>query len=421
MKVLIVNTSDIGGAANACLRLHEGLLNCGIDSKVILMRKHKHIPATYKVMPLRKKFLKRMSLAVKKLFWELGLKTKKKTKEQEFLASREKRLELFSFPFSEYDITQNKWYKEADVVNLHWVSDFLDYESFFNSNNKPVVWTMHDMNVFTGGEHYTESIVNMDDEGNPVPRTKTDKESGLSKFYENYKANLLKDKNNISFVAPSKWLLNEAQNSIILKNKNIKHIPYGLNKEVFNIRDKTYSRGLLNIPKDKRVILFVAESLHNTQRKGFNFLIKAFENLEDKNVILCAVGSKKVALSDIENLIELGVINDDRMMSVAYSSADVFVIPSLMDNLPNTVLESLMCGTPVIGFPVGGILDMVQNNYNGYIAKDISAKSLGETLSLFLKTKEVFNSANIRKEAVKKYDLEVQSRKYIDLYKDMLN
>ena len=182
-----------------------------------------------------------------------------------------------------------------------------------------------------------------------------------------------------------------------------------------------FSREVLGIPKDKKVVLFVAESLNNNNRKGFIFLKMAFEELADNNLVLCAVGNNKIAIESKINLIELGSINDEKMMSMAYSAADVFVIPSLMDNLPNTVLESLMCGTPVIGFPIGGILDMVQNEINGYITNDISSESLKETLLNFLNNHVTFSATEIRTKAIEKYDLLIQANQYINLYKSVLN
>lgn len=138
------------------------------------------------------------------------------------------------------------------------------------------------------------------------------------------------------------------------------------------------------------------------------------------NVVLCAIGNKTEALESIDNIIELGPIYDERLMSIAFSAADVFVIPSLMDNLPNTVMESLMCGTPVIGFPIGGIPDMVKDGKNGLIAKEISVNALGETLKTFLNTVDDFERNSIRNEAVKNYDLKIQANSYIDLFESIL-
>src|SRR5690606_8995588 len=159
----------------------------------------------------------------------------------------------------------------------------------------------------------------------------------------------------------------------------------------------TFSRKLFNIPEDKLVILFVAESTASP-RKGFIFLQKAIEKLRLENVILCSVGGQNTELKSTNELIELGSIKDERLMSVVYSAADVFVIPSIMDNLPNTVLESLMCGTPVIGFPVGGISDMIVDGENGLLTKEISVTSLAEALTYFLANPKRFDRENIRRE-----------------------
>ena len=197
------------------------------------------------------------------------------------------------------------------------------------------------------------------------------------------------------------------------------HIPYGLNKELFIPRNKEYSKDILKIPKDKKVILFVADSIHNN-RKGFIYLKKAFEQLAMENIVLCAISNKNSNKMSFENYIELGAFDDEEMMSIAYSAADVFVIPSLMDNLPNTVLESLLCGTPVIGFPVGGIPDMIENGVNGFLTKDISVSSLLDSLNQFLARDNVFDKKIIREVAINKYALEVQAEKYIELFNNVL-
>ena len=223
----------------------------------------------------------------------------------------------------------------------------------------------------------------------------------------------------MTIVAPSTWLAKEAEKSEAFQNRQVHCIPYGLNPEIFKPRDRNYSRELLNIPKSKKVILFVADSISN-HRKGFQYLKKAFEKMDSEGLVLCAIGNKNGALTSLNNIQELGHIYDERLMSIAYSAADVFVIPSLMDNLPNTVLESLMCGTPVVGFPVGGITDMVQPGINGLLAKEISTDALYETLSTFLNTIDTFDCDKIRKDAVNKYDLEVQANSYIELFESIL-
>lgn len=424
MKILIVNTYDNGGAANSCKRLHMGLLFEGITSNVLLRFKQNNwsnsfcLKQTNKVLTLFDKIENKARLIITKLGIYDAMDNSNSI--EVFLNNREKGLELFSFPYSKYNITESELYKEAAIINLHWVAGFLDYSSFFKKNTKPVVWTLHDMNPFTGGEHYLEEYLGIDDLGYPIKRKISKEEIKIAQKNISIKINAISKIENLTIVAPSEWLAKEASKSDVFKGRPVFCIPYGLDSEIFAPRDKNYSRALFKIPKDKKVILFVADSIDN-HRKGFVFLQKAFQLIADSSVVLCAIGNKNSELNSIENIFELGAIYDEKLMSVAYSAADVFVIPSLIDNLPNTVLESLMCGTPVIGFPVGGIPDMIQDGVNGFLTDEISVESLTKTINKFLKNIDSFNKIEIRENALKKYDQKVQSQKYLDLFTSILN
>lgn len=422
MKVLLVNSYDIGGAANACLRLHQGLLEQGVDSNVLLAHKLKNWQNSffYKMPQIKASLKNKIKAKIIRILKEFKLLKEKPVSEKDFfLRNRPKGLEMFSFPDSTFDITESELYKEAVIVNLHWVADFLDYTSFFEKNTKPVVWTLHDMNPFSGGEHYLEEYLGIDEFGFPIKRKRSNEEIRVTKKNSAIKIQAFSKIDNLTIVAPSEWLAEEAGKSEVFKDKPVICIPNGLNSKIYAPRDKNYSRELLNIPKGKKVILFVADSIEK-YRKGFVFLKRAFEQLADPNLVLCAIGDKNNELETIDNILELGTIYDERLMSVAYSAADVFVIPSLMDNLPNTVLESLMCGTPVIGFPIGGIPDMIQDGINGFITEEISVNSLVKTINKFLKNPSCFNEIEIRENALKKYDQRVQSQKYIDLFTSIL-
>lgn len=425
MKVLIVNTYDKGGAANSCKRLHLGLLLEGISSKVLLKFKQNNWPNSFCFKQPQKKLslLDKVGNKVKRILREFKLyntQAVSNNNEQVFLNNRTSGLETFSFPNSDSDITNSEIYKEADIVNLHWVADFMDYQTFFEKNNKPVVWTVHDMNPFSGGEHYEEKYLGIDEFGFPINREVSTVEKKIAKENIEIKKQAVAKIDNLTIVAPSEWLAEQARMSEVFKDIPVFCIPYGLDSELYAPRDKDFSRSILNIPKNKKVILFVADSIDNN-RKGFVFLKKALERLADSNLVLCAIGNKYGNLESIDNVFELGPIFDERLMSIAYSAADLFVIPSLMDNLPNTVLESLMCGTPVIGFPEGGIPDMIQDGVNGFITKEISLDSLVETFNKFLDNPNCFNKTEIRQNALKKYDQKVQAKKYIDLFNSILN
>jgi len=419
MKPLLINTADRGGAAKACLRLHEGLLQQNIKSKVLLRNKtNSNVPETYQIslQAIERSLKTKITDKTIKILKELKLY---KSKVDDFFSKRPDGLEMFSYPFSNYNILKSDLYQNADIINLHWVAEFLDYKSFFQNNKKPVVWTLHDQNPFTGGEHYTEKYLGIDKNGYPIKRNLSNTEKNKFNEIIKIKQDALANVEDLHIVALCNWMANEVKQSEVFGKYPVNIIPNSIDSTIFKPRNKAYSRELLNIPQNKKVILFVADSISN-QRKGYVYLERAFEQIKNKDVILCSIGAKSSTLKTNKNVIELGHVSDEMLMSIIYSAADIFVIPSLMDNLPNTVLESILCGTPVIGFPIGGIPDMVQDRENGYLTKEISVQALVETLNKFIETSEMFDNDTIRKNAVKKYDLQVQAKNYIKLYEQIL-
>ena len=419
MNPLLINTYDKYGAATACLRLHEGLLQQNIKSKVLLRNKtNSNIPETYQIslQAIERSLKTKITTKTLNILKELKLY---KPKSDNFISNRPEGLEMFSYPNSKINLLKSDLYQNADIINLHWVAEFLDYKSFFQNNKKPVVWTLHDQNPFTGGEHYTEKYLGIDKNGYPIKRNLSNTEKNKFNEIIKIKQDALANVEDLHIVALCNWMANEVKQSEVFGKYPVNIIPNGIDSTIFKPRNKAYSRELLNIPQNKKVILFVADSISN-QRKGYVYLERAFEQIKNKDVILCSIGAKSSTLKTNKNVIELGHVSDEMLMSIIYSAADIFVIPSLMDNLPNTVLESILCGTPVIGFPIGGIPDMVQDRENGYLTKEISVQALVETLNKFIETSEMFDNDTIRKNAVKKYDLQVQAKNYIKLYEQIL-
>lgn len=421
MKILLVNTFDRGGAANSCLRLHAGLLKKGIKSKLLIRINSRNLPFVEVAKPLQPKKTKYQNVkkAFRSILRRISLYRNTPIEEVSFYQRRDPDLEMFSYPSSNIDVTENLTYKNAEIINLHWVTNLLDYNSFFRKNKKPVVWTLHDMNPFSGGEHYKELYSGIDENGYPIKRIIAEWENEEFQNIIQIKKEALKQIKNLTIVAPSKWLAVEARNSEVFKGNPVHCIPYGVDSNVFSPRNKSFSRNLLNLPEEKLVILFVADSIAKF-RKGFDFLKRAIQHLEMDNIMLCTVGSKNQEMLPDMEILELGIIHDERLMSAIYSAADVFVIPSVMDNLPNTVLESLMCGTPVIGFPTGGIPDMIENGKNGLLTEEISVNSLVKALKEFLADPNRFDRKKIRLEALNKYDDKIQAENYIKLFKEIL-
>lgn len=410
MKILHINTLDKGGAARAAIRLHIGLLRKGIDSHFLcLYQSNHHLQNSHK-------FRKTYPGLPKRLFNRIFNKKTPEEKHKIFDAANSK-WEIFSSPDTDIDITQSEIYQSADIINLHWIAGFVDYRLFFRNNNKPVIWTLHDQNPFTGGCHYGYHCRLFTSDCHTCPQLKGISNPLYSDINFKYKQKALQSIASLNIVSPSKWLLQQSQQSMLFKSYKHYHIPNGIDIDVFDIRNKEYSRDLLGLPKDKKIILFVAESTEN-YRKGFHILSNAV-NTFDAGFCLAAIG--RFNSGKYENKIrQLGYIADERLMSAVYSAADVFVIPSIEDNFPNTVMESLACGTPVIGFNTGGIPDIVINRKTGLICPEKNAEALADTLHLFFSGSVSFDKHSIRRYIVENYALEKQAEKYLKLYRECI-
>lgn len=419
MKILHINTFDQGGAAIAAIRLHKALLENGIDSSILfLARKDNSIPKSipfYCNAGHDKSALKR----VFKLLWgKAKFRFSKEYSNWRKQLNKVEGFELFSFNPTNKDITKHPAYKDADIIHLHWTAGFLDY-SFFKKNNKPVVWTLHDMNPFTGGCHYSTGCENYKVECKNCPQLQNTKDPNNAFIDQKYKLSFIK-RQQIVITAPSKWLKDCSQNSAIFKYLKHLHIPYSLSTSTFNIRDKKFSRSVFNISCNKKILLFVSDSIEN-KRKGFDLLISTLTKINNPNIQLCAIGDINTFINYPSNITFLGRITDERLMALAYSAADAFVLPTREDNLPNVMLESLACGTPVIAFPVGGILDVVKTGFNGILSKEISPEGLALAITEFLDDKYSFDKAAIRTQALSNFSPHIQAKCYNDIYADLLS
>lgn len=296
------------------------------------------------------------------------------------------------------------------VWNLHWVSWFLDWENLlpWMAEQAPIVWTLHDLNPLRGIWHY---------EPQPEERTpiRLKYEAEAIEIKRRALAKIPKDR--ITFVGPSKWMVEECRKSPVTAGFRVEHVPYGLNAKIFTNRPKQRIREIFGIPQSHFVIGFVADSV-NDPRKGIHLLLEAIKELANShsNLHLIAVGSGIIEPLAI-CCTHVGSIQNENMMSHIYSSCDFFVCPSTQDNLPNTVLESLACGTPVLGFSVGGLPDLVDSDTKGKLV-ELS----GGAMALLAGLNEAIykqNQKNIFKTHPFAYSLDRQAKTYHHLYQTL--
>lgn len=395
IKILIVNTTDQGGAANACIRLHLGLLNEGYDSKLLVLYKSRKIPEVYEFDKDDKSFTTFQRL-------------KKKHQLKSFnkcLSTLERGVGIYSPPMSLYDIRSHELYDWADVINLHWVSNFIDIPTFFNKNSKPVVWTLHDMFPFTSGYHYIE--------GFPISHF-----DNLNEKYLKIKKKALA-KNNASIVitAPSKWLLEISKKSDLFYSYEHRAIPNSINENKFKPYDKEEAKKMLNLSLDEKIILFVADKV-KSKRKGLSILLESLIHIKEEITIMVLGDTTHIEINSA-HVKKLGFISNEKELAVIYSAADLYVIPSIEDNLPNTVLESIFCGTPVVGFKTGGIVEMIEENVNGILCPDTNSKALSTSIEKALSMD--FDRSLISNKAIEKFGTNVQIEQFIMLFSEILD
>lgn len=313
-----------------------------------------------------------------------------------------------------------------DVIHLNWIAEWIDYPSFFNSvpDNLPIVWTLHDMNPFTGGCHYSWECRLYSSACANCPQLVLQKNKDLAKLNWTIKLNALKGKN-IHVVGDSNWITEQAQKSTLFSDvKSFSTIHYSIDFNVFIPKqDKEFIRATHNIPENAFVLCFGAADFSN-KRKGFSELIEALKLVykSNKNLHCLVFGSGNLTIdtSDIPSLHFTGHLPPSQLASI-YSASDVFVITSLYEAFGLTAVESMACGTPVIGFNTGGIPDSIENNVSGWLVEAGNSNELANLiLRLIDNTEEVETIGNSAINFVRnKFSQTNERGRYMSLYKSI--
>lgn len=418
MKIVHLSAIDVrGGAARSAYRLHQGLQRIGWSSTMFVMDKTCPDQTIVRFEPPHG-LVARVKGRIRREVIARDF--------AQYRASRPLSCEAFSDDRSRFQRTMLAQIPQCDVVNLHWVAGMLDYTTFFPQMTPvtPVVWTLHDMNAFTGGCHYDDQCGRFTKSCGLCPQLGSTSERDLSRAVWERKNQALTacKKGRLRIVTPSRWLAEEAQKSALMSGIRVDIIPYGLDLDVFAPRDKAYSRDLLGIPLDARVVFFLADVVDN-RRKGFSLLLEALPHCAKSvdKLLLVSLGQKPPQADGRMPWLHLGSVQDDRLLSAVYSAADLFVLPSLQDNLANTVLEAMACGVPVVSFNSGGTPEMVRPGITGQLVPAFDVSALGDTIVGLLNAPEARQkmSAHCRRVALDEYSLELQAQRYADLYKSL--
>lgn len=411
MKIVHLNYYDIiGGAARAAYRIHCSLLKQDIDSEMWVKEKFSNDASIKGPASGVNKFFNRLRHRIIDKSLVKLLKTDNKIiHSPSILSSR-----LIKY-INECD---------ADIIHLHWLQFEMISISDIAKIKKPIIWTLHDMWAFCGAEHYTNDIrwkEGYDKNNRPNYETGFD----LNRWTWLRKKKYWK--NSFHIVAPSKWLAKCVSSSDLMENWKVSVVPYPIDTNNWKPLDKNISRNKFNLPKDANLILFGAPGGGIDPRKGYDLLLKALEYLKIqkkmKNIQLVIFGqSKPKANQNLKFPIHyMGQIFDDKNLRELYSTADVMVIPSRQDNLPNTALEAQACGVPVVSFDIGGLPDIIEHQKTGYIAKHFDTKDFSNGIYWVLNNLQNKKlNVNSRERILNKFSEKKVSNDYLNIYKNLL-
>ena len=423
MKITIISTYDtFGGASISGLRLHQAFLKNGVESSMLVQEKKSDLTTIETVS--NNWFRAKMSFlrfALDRLqFWFY-----EKSKEVRF---------VFSTALIGIDISEYKVIKEAEILHLFWINfGFLSLDSIkkLSETNKPIIWNLQDMWAFTGGCHYSGDCLAYEKKcGNCMQFLKNPSENDLSR--DTWERKFEKFRNlNLTIVSSSDWLAQKARESSLFRDLKVITVPTPIDVDIFQPTSKDIAATSFHLADDKKYILFAAVKISD-KRKGFFYFKEALSVISNQLLV-----SGETA-SDIEILIFgqaqaydfeglpfkvniLGRLSDLEMIAKAYSAASVFVIPSLEDNLPNTVIESMACGTPVVGFNTGGIPEMIDHQITGYVADYKSSEDLAKGIywTLFESDYQLLVN-NSRQKVLDNYSEKVIAEKYKKVYQSLI-
>ncbi|MGB3309790.1 MAG: glycosyltransferase [Nodosilinea sp.] len=427
LKILQISTSDTqGGASRASYRLHQGLRLLGQDS--LVLAKHRTSDDQF-VCSLKDLGLNENISNENSFYAEI---------QENYINNNRTDLSntLFSYPYPAIDLANIEQVNQADILNLHWVAWFQSAKTIaaLLALGKPVVWTLHDMAAFTGGCHYSAGCQHYQSTCDQCPQLKEDKYD-LPAAILNDKVRKLSSFSNLTIVTPSHWLADCTRSSQLFKNNRVEVIPYGIDITAFMPVPKAIAKKYLNISENDIVLLFGAD-YSVEKRKGVDILVQAltqcFQNslaqeiLEKKRIKILIFGRSSPSLKNLDDLgvpiISLGYVSSDKELRYVYSAANVLLLPSLEDNLPNLMLEAMSCGTPVVAFLTGGMIDLIDDGETGRLVSLGNLDGLSEVIldSLLNPSRYEEMGLKARIKIEENHSLEHQANRYIDLYKRLL-
>lgn len=419
MKIVSLSTSDKnGGAAISAFRVHNALRQQGLEAYMVVQDKRSADPSIHNIA----EGYVGQKLALARYAWEkLVFLPQERDKSVRF---------AFSLANTGASLSTNPVVKQADIIHFNWMHQgfmsLAEMERIFRMG-KPVIWLLHDMWAFTGGCHYAGDSRRFEQQCGNCQFLKNPGPNDLSHRIWLRKQQVYKGAP-LTIVASSKWLAGEARKSSLFGQFNVLDIPTPINHEEFYPEEKALARKRFGLDPNKQYILFGAMSLGD-ERKGFKYLkeglnqLVAEGRLDKDNVELIIFGKDRPEAREgiPVNVNFLGVLSQTEDLRAAYNSADIFVLPSLEDNLPNTIIEATACGVPTVAFDCTGVPEIVAHGQTGYLAPFKSSQGIAQGVEWVLNHEnKTLLSQTTRQHALDKFSGKVIAQAYKDLYAQLL-
>ncbi len=413
LNVVHLCHSDAGsGAGRAAYRIHRSLLDLGCTSTMLVADKRTGDETVHRSArgPVAATFARACEFAEARL-----VRRDVSPGAGHFTPAR----------WGHFNPAASEHVRSADIVCLYWITGAFIRPERLAGIRKPIVWRLSDTWPFTGGCHYPGSCERYCAQCGDCPQLARPGPRDLSRRLWMRKSKAW-DELDLTIVAPSEWMARAAQKSSLFAGRRVAVIPTGVELERYRPMDRAQARARHGIPADKQVIVFGSISPTSDRRKGFEQLRAALEILSrgplaGRIMVVMFGGSNQADAELPVRSMSLGQLGDDAALAAAYSSADLVVVPSLEDNLPNVALEAIACGAPVVGFDVGGMRDIVHQDWNGALAEPADAQQLAEQIRRLLDNPKRLTtmSRNARKRAEERFSLTGQARAYLDLYQEL--
>ncbi len=421
VKILHINKSDrIGGAAVAAVRLVDALRKNGTQARMLVLNAAKE---RQEIEPVVNTRFKRVSQYLR-FFGEVF----------SFIPFEKNRQKRFSFSqgYFGFDISRHPLVRDADVLHLHWINQgFLSLTDLRKliQTGKPIVWTLHDTWPFTGGCHYPGACEGFTSTCGQCPLLKFPGPDDISARQYSRKKRIYDDAS-LTFVGCSRWMQEMAAKSSLVRkdpNKSVKQVFNPIDITLFKPADRQVLREEMGLPVDKQLLLFGAANVTDP-RKGTALLLKALKGLFARepslvnDLELVAFGKNIHLLAEKMpfSIHSFNVVNGEKAMARLYQACNMFVLPSMEDNLPNTVVESMACGTPVVAFDIGGVPEMISHQQTGFLASAGKVKELSRGIGFAMKHSAKLGD-NARKFAEKQFAPDTIARQYEEIYRSVLN